>query len=98
MNEIAPYIQDWGVVRMEILRRDRYLCVKCGGRAAEVDHVIALINGGGEFDKSNLQSLCRRCHAIKSGRDRKEANARTYTLKAKLTNQTLPPFLNAKGE
>lgn len=46
------------------------LCRMCAssGRitaAVEVDHIIALRNGGADTD-SNLQSLCRACHLSKT--------------------------------
>lgn len=46
------------------------LCIHChqAGRvqaAAEVDHVIPLADGGAD-DDSNMQSLCRDCHAAKT--------------------------------
>ena len=40
----------------------------------EVDHIIAIVNGGGEFDKNNLQVLCSDCHRKKTKADMKIAN------------------------
>ncbi|KQS33957.1 HNH endonuclease signature motif containing protein [Dyadobacter sp. Leaf189] len=37
--------------------------------AVEVDHKIPLEIGGEPFDESNLQSLCKRCHVIKSAEE-----------------------------
>lgn len=50
--------------------REHPLCSHChqAGRvqaAAEVDHVIPLADGGAD-DDSNMQSLCRDCHAAKT--------------------------------
>jgi 5-methylcytosine-specific restriction enzyme A len=50
------------------------LCVMCESRgciteAVLVDHVTPIVAGGAVLDRANLQSLCVRCHAIKSGRD-----------------------------
>lgn len=36
--------------------------------AEEVDHKVALVNGGPDSD-DNLQSLCRECHAAKTAAD-----------------------------
>lgn len=36
--------------------------------AIEVDHVIALCNGGAD-DDSNLQGLCHDCHTAKTAND-----------------------------
>jgi 5-methylcytosine-specific restriction protein A len=56
------------------------LCVLCAERglvvAAEcVDHIIPH-NGDASllWSQSNWQSLCRRCHAAKTGRERRERN------------------------
>lgn len=43
--------------------------------ATEVDHIIPLEIGGEPFDPENLQSLCKRCHVIKSAEEaRQRAN------------------------
>lgn len=49
------------------------LCAECQrvGRitpAAEVDHIIALTNGGTDT-KDNLQGLCSECHRLKTADD-----------------------------
>ena len=53
------------------------LCVECQkhGRialATELDHIIALTNGGKDFDEdagTNRQGLCADCHEAKTKRD-----------------------------
>ena len=52
------------------------LCVTCeaAGRielATELDHVVALVNGGKDFDKDpgNAQGLCSTCHEDKTRLD-----------------------------
>ena len=63
--------------------RDKYvkqnpLCEKCkeNGKtveADEVDHIIPVkVRFDLRFDFENLQSLCKRCHSIKSRKDRQE--------------------------
>ena len=47
------------------------LCVMCEAvgvtRGAEVvDHIVERRDGGANLESSNLQSLCNRCHAIKT--------------------------------
>lgn len=37
--------------------------------AVQVDHIIPLELGGAPFDPKNLQSLCKRCHVIKSAEE-----------------------------
>lgn len=46
--------------------------------ATEVDHIIPLEVGGEPFDPSNLQSLDKRCHVLKSA---EEARRRHKKLK-----------------
>lgn len=59
--------REWKNCRENILRRDNYLCVKCGKPAEEVHHIIHLspknisdINI--TLNPDNLISLCRDCH------------------------------------
>lgn len=66
--------------RKRILLRDCGLCLICQRLglltvAVEVDHIIALVNGGSD-DDSNKQSLCKACHQLKTAEDL------GYTLKA----------------
>lgn len=61
---------DWKFLRIKMLRRDNFQCVKCKGLANQVDHKIAIMNGGDFFDHSNLQTLCNKCHGAKTGMDR----------------------------
>lgn len=39
----------------------------CGGEANEVDHVIARVNGGSNYE-DNLVACCRRCNLAKGAR------------------------------
>ena len=47
------------------------LCNKAGYTipAAEIDHRTPIRLGGQRVDVKNLQSLCKKCHARKSGRE-----------------------------
>ena len=67
-----PNYRRWRAVRLLALDRDGWACVKCGraGRL-EVDHRIALEDGGAVFDLGNLQSLCTDCHFEKSQEERR---------------------------
>lgn len=38
----------------------------------EVDHIIPLEVGGEPFESSNLQTLCKRCHVIKSAEEARQ--------------------------
>lgn len=67
--------------QLQRIRRDwfsRYpLCVRCqaAGRvrlAEQLDHIVALANGGKDFDEDdeqNRQGLCTPCHHIKTCED-----------------------------
>lgn len=37
--------------------------------ATEVDHIVAIEDGGEPYDPNNLQSLCKRCHVIKTSEE-----------------------------
>ena len=38
-------------------------------RAAMVDHIVPLRQGGAKMDDKNLQALCTACHAAKTAKD-----------------------------
>jgi 5-methylcytosine-specific restriction protein A len=51
------------------------LCELCEAKgltesAKEVDHILAIKDGGEMLSYRNLQSLCRSCHASKSAKER----------------------------
>tara|TARA_R100000458_G_C8168163_1_gene169665 strand:+ start:344 stop:694 length:351 start_codon:yes stop_codon:yes gene_type:complete len=51
------------------------LCELCEAKgltesAMEIDHIIAIKDGGAKLSYRNLQSLCRSCHAKKSVQER----------------------------
>ncbi len=65
----------WRRLRDKILKRDKYLCrcddcVRLGRlrEAHEVDHIIALANGGTD-DPSNLRAINHECHRVKTRLD-----------------------------
>lgn len=55
-------------VRMRVMKRDRFICTYCGVPGAEaeleVDHIIAVANGGSHHI-SNLTTACRSCNQAK---------------------------------
>lgn len=59
-------------MRLIIFARDGWQCVLCAKKGVvtacqEVDHIIPATRYRGDFyDRSNLQSLCRECHKLKS--------------------------------
>ncbi|PIE71622.1 MAG: HNH endonuclease [Deltaproteobacteria bacterium] len=44
-----------------------------------VDHIVEIKDGGSKTDPENLQSLCRRCHAIKTSKERRKRGVKVYT-------------------
>jgi 5-methylcytosine-specific restriction endonuclease McrA len=60
----------WRQLRKLILARDGYVCriagPKCTGIATEVDHVVALADGGTD-DVSNLRAACLPCNRGRAG-------------------------------
>lgn len=66
----APVIRSrrWQAVRQQVLRRDGFRCVQCGGVGdLEIDHVRPVrTHPEGSFDPSNLQTLCPSCHSRKT--------------------------------
>ena len=67
----------WATARRNALYRDQGMCTICGEPATMVDHIEEIKDGGDPFFLENLQSLCYRCHAIKTrqvSRDREASN------------------------
>lgn len=58
----------WKRLRVEILRRDKWCCVKCGARGnLEIDHIESVrIAPDLAYEPKNLQALCKSCHSIKT--------------------------------
>jgi 5-methylcytosine-specific restriction protein A len=66
------YDANWRKIRLAHLRREP-TCRFCAARglvsaATDVDHVVALADGGTHAD-SNLRSLCHSCHSARTARD-----------------------------
>jgi 5-methylcytosine-specific restriction endonuclease McrA len=53
----------WQRLRPVILRRDRFRCHWCGGRATTVDHLLARAEGGPRYDPANLVAACQPCNS-----------------------------------
>ncbi len=57
--------------------RDNGRCVKCGSNEnLVVDHIKELKDGGSPYDLNNLQTLCKKCHKIKTDIEKKRRNAK----------------------
>lgn len=67
------YPDNWGTIRRKILARDNYQCTNCGvrgGHYAPVElhaHHIIAVGRGGSHHKSNLITLCAKCHGDQPG-------------------------------
>lgn len=97
--------KEWQMTRDYILKRDNYLCVKCGRPAEEVHHKIHLSpeNIGDvniTMNPDNLASLCRDCHFEEHrgehgrGRELLESNPYTFDEKGNL----IPKQVDEKNE
>jgi len=59
----------WKRIRLQILRRDGYMCQQCGQTDGQlhIDHIIPRRLQGTD-DESNLRTLCQKCNLSKGGR------------------------------
>jgi len=87
MKQVDPYYlsPQWQKLRLEVLRRDKYLChhcgVKCLGKAKgfpspHVDHILPRKKGGKDHI-DNLRTLCGPCHSRTTANDRHHADKPT---------------------
>ncbi len=69
--------------RLKVFQRDNGICRKCGldcfagqkrvrrsagsGDLWQADHIIPVVEGGGECGLDNLQTLCTACHKAETG-------------------------------
>ena len=82
----------WGIARRLAIQRDKFRCKLCGkaGRL-EVDHIIPLWQDPKQdpYKLENLQTLCRKCHIIKTNRERETKTTLIRNLYAKHINNIL---------
>lgn len=67
------YDSTWAHLREQVLTRDKHLCQTCLRRGIVkpgdmVDHKVNKAQGGNN-SLSNLETICRECHATKTGRE-----------------------------
>jgi 5-methylcytosine-specific restriction protein A len=55
---------EWKAARHEALARKPFC--SCGARATEVDHVVAVKDGGHPTAQTNLETCCKPCHSRKT--------------------------------
>ena len=60
----------WLRVRRKVLDAENWRCRRCRGYANEVDHILAMSQGGKAYERENLQTLCRDCHIEKTRKER----------------------------
>lgn len=55
--------REWREKRQEILKRDCFTCVMCGGEANLVHHKVEVrVDYSKRLDSDNLESVCKSCH------------------------------------
>jgi 5-methylcytosine-specific restriction protein A len=57
----------WKVLRRRVLF-EQPLC-ECGQVATDVDHRLAIDDGGDPWARANVQGMCHQCHSIKTARE-----------------------------
>lgn len=62
---------DTAVIRRELYKRDFGMCRSCGlvDPNWEADHILPVFKGGGACGLDNFQTLCVKCHKIKTNSD-----------------------------
>ena len=78
------HTKQWRKIRKAHLLLHPY-CVTCqqfhiATIANTVDHIKEINDGGGFFDRNNLQSLCPRHHNVKTGIEKKKRNGKQKPL------------------
>lgn len=63
------YNKQWAALRQRFITT--HPTCQCGQQATIVDHIIPITEGGKRLDWNNLQSLCTKCHAMKTHAERK---------------------------
>ena len=61
----------WRRLRKMFIERNP-LCVECEAVGQVVDHIVPIKQGGDPLAWDNLQTMCHRCHNIKSGKEAHE--------------------------
>lgn len=67
--------------RKKVYHRDKGICAVCRKsckRSWELDHITPLIDGG-DFDLTNMQTLCPACHKAKTSREASSRSVKRRT-------------------
>ena len=78
-----------------IILRGNPTCNYCGKPADTVDHIVAIMNGGGH-DLDNLQPCCAQCNNRKGKRDIQIRNHTTSHARAEAMRDHATPIAQAK--
>lgn len=67
-REYQKCFETWNGLKSKIIRERGPRCEMCGAedKGLELDHIVALTNGGDMWEKSNLRLLCHGCHVKKT--------------------------------
>ena len=89
-KKYTDHVVYWAEFRDEIVKRDEYLCKKCGRgyddfgdpewETLEVHHIIPFIKGGNFFDEANCITLCSSCHKKRHGKNWRKSSKITDQL------------------
>jgi 5-methylcytosine-specific restriction endonuclease McrA len=71
-QDVRYWSMPWRRAR-EVHLRNNPICTRCDQLGTLVDHILAVADGGQFWDAANWQTLCKRCHGIKTAH---EAHAR----------------------
>ena len=63
--------REWRRVRLFVLDRDGYRCVRCGRFGAMEAHHKVRGGGGAPYDPDGIETLCRPCHLGETRRERR---------------------------
>lgn len=61
----------WRKFRLQYIQRHPF-CVRCNKSGYYVDHIKPISEGGDIYNEMNLQTLCKRCNAIKTANQNKK--------------------------
>ncbi len=89
-------------MRLQVLKLHGALvcCQVCGAATyiadVDIDHELALIDGGSHDFQANMRPVCKACHAIKSAREHKN-NAKAKRLATKHSQPNQPGKIKTRG-
>ncbi|MBI2513480.1 MAG: HNH endonuclease [Opitutae bacterium] len=77
--------KEWQSIKRQVRTRDGGRCSICGSTTLlHVDHIVPLSKGGSN-STSNLQTLCKRCHEVKTGRPLRDWREPTHSVSASVS-------------